>query len=131
MKLFELLLVPLFLAISQVESEQGKTSENIYQIKNVYVADVNRITNSNKYKSSDVTYKKVSEEMMIHYWSHYGKNYKSKTGKNPDYEVLARIHRGGPNGWKSKSTDRYWSKVKKELKELEELGVLTEKESPE
>lgn len=33
-----------------------------------------------------------------------------------DAEVIARIHNGGPQGWRRRSTDRYWAKVKKELK---------------
>jgi hypothetical protein len=32
-----------------------------------------------------------------------------------DYERLARIHNGGPNGWRKPATDKYWAKVKKHL----------------
>ena len=34
----------------------------------------------------------------------------------PTYEVYARIWNGGPDGWKKRSTLKYWKKVKKELK---------------
>ena len=30
-------------------------------------------------------------------------------------EKMARIHNGGPNGWKKESTVRYWKKVEAEL----------------
>ncbi len=32
-----------------------------------------------------------------------------------DAERIARVHNGGPRGHKKKATDRYWSKVKREL----------------
>ena len=47
------------------------------------------------------------------YLTRYGKNYERKTGKKCTLEVLARIHNGGPNGWKKESTLPYWGKVKK------------------
>ena len=42
--LFGVALAPLYAAIADVESDNGKTSGNVYQISPVYVADVNRIT---------------------------------------------------------------------------------------
>jgi hypothetical protein len=39
-----------------------------------------------------------------------------RLGRKPTYEDIARIHNGGPNGYKRKSTLAYWAKVKKELK---------------
>jgi len=43
-----------------------------------------------------------------------------RLGKSPTYEDIARIHNGGPNGFKKAATDGYWLKVKKEL---EQLGI--------
>ena len=38
-----------------------------------------------------------------------------RLGREPTYELVSRIHNGGPNGFKKAATDRYWLKVKKEL----------------
>ena len=49
------------------------------------------------------------------YLTRYGKNYERKTGLKVNLEVLARIHNGGPNGYKKKETLKYWRKVIKTL----------------
>jgi len=38
---------------------------------------------------------------------------KERLGREPTIEDIARIHNGGPNGYKKPSTDKYWKKVKK------------------
>ena len=118
--LFNLNLTPLYRAIAQVESDCGATSKNIYQISDAYIDDVNRITNHNPpytHKSSlDQIY---SETMMWYYWRHYGARYEKLTGKPVTYESLARMHNGGPDGWKSDSTLVYWSRVKKAMEDGE------------
>lgn len=124
-KLFGIALAPLYAAIAQVESDRGATSANVYQLKTLYVADVNRIVgrwnrNANvadepqfpTFTAADRTNEKTSREIMAIYWTHYGKVYAARTGKPVTYEVLARIHNGGPYGWKKPSTKRYWAKVK-------------------
>lgn len=50
---------------------------------------------------------------MFDYWRYYGYRYKVITRKPVTYEVLARMHNGGPDGWKKASTLAYWYKVKK------------------
>ena len=40
---------------------------------------------------------------------------KKRLGREPTEQDMARIHNGGPNGYKRNSTLSYWSKVKKEL----------------
>jgi hypothetical protein len=39
----------------------------------------------------------------------------SRLGRPVTAQDIARIHNGGPNGWKRKSTLGYWAKVRKEL----------------
>lgn len=39
----------------------------------------------------------------------------SRLGHKPTYEDIARIHNGGPNGYKKRATLKYWEKVRKEL----------------
>lgn len=41
--------------------------------------------------------------------------YLMRYGKGKTIEQLARIHNGGPNGWKKECTKKYWERVKKVL----------------
>ena len=104
-------------AIAVVESDNkvdaigdGGKSVGAYQIGRLYIDDVNAIYGTN-YKYSDRTNPKLSREITIKYLTHYGKIYTRKTKKQPTAEVYARIHNGGPNGWKKKSTIKYWRKI--------------------
>ena len=111
--LFGVALAPLCTAIAEVESNNGETSDNIYQISVAYVEDVNRIT-GNRYEFTvhDRYIRWVAERMMVEYWQYYGNHYVRQTGKQPTAEILARIHNGGPNGYLKPSTEPYWLKVK-------------------
>ena len=40
---------------------------------------------------------------------------KKRLGHNPTAEDIARIHNGGPNGFKKGGTEGYWEKVKNRL----------------
>lgn len=129
MRLFGMDLDSLFRAIAEVESDNGKTSPNIYQIdegvddtaSGSYVADVNRIVGrvaanggrpgAVRFCHDDVYDRGRSELMMFYYWYWWGMNYQNKTGNRVTPEVLARIHNGGPLGWKKAATVRYWHKV--------------------
>ena len=117
--LFGVALAPLFTALATVESNNGKTSRNVYQITEQYVDDVNRICRINGfsfvYYYSDVNDRSKSERMMETYLAHYGKVYADRTGRLPTWETLARIHNGGPDGWKKYATKRYWRRVKELL----------------
>ena len=119
--LFGLYLAPLFNAIAKVESDCGVTSKNIYQISDIYIDDLNRIY-PHIYPKRCKYDKYASQCMMFDYWRFYAYDYARKTKKPITYEVLARIHNGGPNGMFKATTIPYWHKVKKELKkELERI----------
>jgi len=109
--LFGIALAPLYAAIAQVESDRGATSENVYQIRNTYVDDVNRIAGSIVYSYSQIRSRGKSEGMMYVYWHHWGIHFQKKTGRPVTLEVLARIHNGGPIGWKKPATVAYWNRV--------------------
>ena len=113
--LFGVVLAPLFAALAQVESGNGKTSQNIYQITERFVDDVNRISTEEKFVYSDRYDRKRSERMMEIYWVYYVARYIDATGRDPTWETLARIHNGGPDGWKKYATKRYWRRVKELL----------------
>ena len=113
--LFGLYLTPLFNAIAKVESDCGVTSKNIYQISDIYIDDLNRIY-PHIYPKRCKYDKYASQCMMFDYWRFYAYDYARKTKKPITYEVLARIHNGGPDGMFKATTLPYWHKVKKELK---------------
>ena len=41
-----------------------------------------------------------------------------RLGRPVTIEDIARIHNGGPNGYKKQATDVYWLKVKAQLKKM-------------
>lgn len=100
------------------------------QITPILVKDVNRIARTN-FTLEDRFDRDKSIEMAQIYLTHYGKVYTKKTGKEPDFEIYARIWNGGPNGWKKSSTEDYWLKVKKEIEKLKSAGADEEQRATE
>lgn len=87
----------------------------ILQIHRIYVRDVNNILGRRKYSYEDRKDPSKSVCMTVVYLKHYGRSYERQTGNPATFEVLARIHNGGPEGWRKPATKTYWLKVKKEL----------------
>jgi hypothetical protein len=54
-----------------------------------------------------------SRRVMLAYWERYV----PEALKSDDFETLARVHYGGPNGASKASTASYWELVKKEIEE--------------
>ena len=88
----------------------------LLQIRAPYLQDVNRIAGSAEVRRVwgkdeltllDMKNKQKAEWACCVYLSHYGRVYTKKTGKVPTAEVYARIHNGGPNGWKLNDTREY------------------------
>ena len=48
----------------------------------------------------------------------YLRRYALQAIKDKNYETLARIHNGGPNGAKRQSTAQYWHRFRRELQRL-------------
>lgn len=116
---FSLNLNPLFDAIAHVESGNGRYSKNVYQLRDIYIDDVNRILGYKMFKYEDKLDVGKSREMMLVYWRWYGSAYEAKTNNVVTYSVLARIHNGGPDGWKKYATKRYAKKVMSIIEEKE------------
>ena len=110
--IFGVALAPLFAAIAEVESNNGLTSDNVYQLTNIFVDDVNRISKTESFTYNDVFDREKSERMMEIYWGHYVKEYYNALKAPPTWEALARIHNGGPNGATKYATKKYWRRVK-------------------
>lgn len=128
----------LYRAIEEVECEGIPFHERTYvegrhgelgplQITKQYVDDVNRI-NKERDKRRGIphigrwvylqrSFRAACHNMMSTYWDHYATP--QRLGHEPALEDLARIHNGGPNGWKKKSTEAYWAKVRAELERME------------
>ena len=105
----------LYGAVGKAESDNGLTSRNHYQLTERYVRDVERITG--RAVSRTVYGEKAKQEAaMLEYWNHYGERYEAASGRAISAEVLAKIHRVGYRGLKSKpKTARdYWHKVRPE-----------------
>ena len=82
-----------------------------FQLWKIYVDDVNRIIGKDTFTYHDRWNRDKSRTMVRIYLAHYGKAYLKRTGQHPTYEVLARIHNGGPRGYEKKATLSYWKKV--------------------
>lgn len=106
-------------AIETVESHgntgaigDGGKAFGAYQLHKSYVEDFNRFFHKS-YSHVDAFSRQKAREMVKLYLEKYGRAYERKTGKKATPEVLARIHNGGPVGWKKETTKPYWNKIKK------------------
>lgn len=87
------------------------------QIRRPYVKDVNDRFGTS-YKASDcLGDRKLSVWIFERYMEMYCT--KERLGHEPTYEDVARIHNGGPNGWKSPATLKYWQDVRSYLSDKE------------
>ena len=84
-----------------------------WQIHASYLADANEYAGTS-YTHEEMHCEWKARHTVIAYLLRWGKHYERETGKQVTLEVLARIHNGGPNGWKKKSTRKYWIKVKEQ-----------------
>ncbi len=100
-----------------------------YQIHKIYVREVNRILklqgSDKRFTYADRWDKQKSREMVKIYLGHYGAwCWEDSSKKSVEmnllkiFEVCARIHNGGPQGYKKPETKKYWEKVKARLEML-------------
>ena len=82
----------------------------ILQIRRPYIEDVNRIAGTG-YTVQDMRDPELARWAATIYLGHYGARYTRITGKEPTLEVYARIHNGGPDGWRKDSTNQYVRKM--------------------
>ena len=84
----------------------GEDAAGVLQIRPIMMREVNRLLKKNKYTLDDRWSKSKSIEMFNVIKAHT---------TNPTNERLARNWNGGWNGYKKKSTLKYWNKVKTQL----------------
>lgn len=110
---------PFLDALVQVESggddnargDSGKALGSL-QIWRVYWQDATEYAPTLGGEYDDVTQRIYAERVVCAYLLRYARH--AVAEKN--YEVLARIHNGGPAGASKKATAPYWAKVQKALK---------------
>lgn len=110
-------------------------AHGVLQIRKPYLDDINRIVGPKKMrelfgksflKMEDVKNVDTAEWCAKVYLCYFGKEYKRQTGKKPNEEVYARIHNGGPEGWKKWATFAYWKEVKRELVKIQ-VAIMEER----
>lgn len=82
------------------------------QLHAAYVQDAAEFAGET-WKHEDAFNPATAEQIARAYMARYATE--KRLGRSPTYEDIARIHNGGPNGFKKAATDGYWLKVKKEL----------------
>lgn len=102
-------------AIRQVESSGndsavGDNGNAIgpYQIWNCYWQDAVGFDKTIGGRYEDCFKKDYADRVVVAYLNRYAP-------KSASWETLARIHNGGPMGYKNAKTVKYWEKVKREL----------------
>jgi hypothetical protein len=89
----------------------------VLQIRKPYLDDVNRIAGTHYTLEEVRRSPTISRWCVVTYVRHYGKRYTRLTGKPLTMEVGARLHNGGPNGWKKTSTDKHWARFQVKIRE--------------
>ena len=102
---------------SQCDSSKvgdGGDSIGAYQIQYKYWYDAVEFDSSIGGTYEDCLDKEYSLTIIRAYWNRYATT--KRLGHTPTDEDRARIHNGGPNGYKKQSTKKYWAKIQKELR---------------
>ena len=104
-------------SICKVESNCDSYAIGAYQIWENYWQDACTFRDNDDLQLSDgyesCYDKEYSEKVVLAYWNRYATM--KRLGRTPTDEDRARIHNGGPNGYKKDSTLKYWKKVQNEM----------------
>ncbi len=83
------------------------------QIRQPFVDDVNEIKGTKHRAQECLGDRELSLWLFHRYMERYAT--RKRLGREPTSQDIARIHNGGPNGYRLKSTLSYWRKVEKAL----------------
>jgi hypothetical protein len=106
-------------AIHMVESS-GRTGNIIgdsgralgpLQIHRSYFHDAIQFDPSLSRNYNNVTNLAFSKKVVSAYLNRYA----PKAVETNNYEIMAKVHNGGPAGFKNPNTQRYWAKVEKHI----------------
>ena len=109
----------LIMALIQVESSgrdcvtgDGGRAIGCLQLHAAYVADAAQYSGED-WTHVDAYDRQTSIEIVSAYMARYATE--RRLGREVTAQDIARIHNGGPNGYKRAATVKYWEKVRKEL----------------
>ena len=85
------------------------TSLGAYQIGKLYWIDATEFGKVDWDYKTDVHDPIKCRQVIRWYWARY-------LPDDANDEMKARVHNGGPTGHRKKATEKYWNKVKKEMK---------------
>lgn len=109
-------LITLILFLIQVESGgndlaigDNGLAYGCLQMHESYVQDAAEYAGKD-WVHEDAFCRETSIDIFIAYASKYATE--KRIGRPVTIQDIARIHNGGPKGWKKKSTKKYWEKVK-------------------
>ena len=109
-------LITLILILIQVESAgddlaigDNGLAYGCLQMHEAYVQDAAEYAGRD-WVHEDAFDRETSIDIFIAYASKYATE--DRIGRPVTVQDIARIHNGGPNGWKKESTKPYWSKGK-------------------
>ena len=111
--------VKLLAAMCEVESngdcsKVGKVGElGCYQIRECFWLDALEWDSSIGGEYEDVIDREYAEKVIYAFWERYANE--KRLGRPVTDEDRARMHNGGPNGYKKTKTIKYWDKVQKIL----------------
>lgn len=103
-------------------------ARGLLQIHQEYVDEVNRILKLNPkysgplYTWNDAFNPEKSKDITKIFLKFWGNQYSKKTGKPITYEILAKLHNGGPTGYKKPKTNEYWAKVEPHILKLKKTS---------
>ena len=108
--------VKLLAAMCEVESngdcsKVGKVGElGCYQIRECFWLDALEWDSSIGGEYEDVIDREYAEKVIYAFWDRYANE--KRLGRPVTDEDRARMHNGGPNGYKKTATVKYWNKIK-------------------
>ena len=112
-------IITLILALVAVESSgndhaigDNGAAYGCLQLHAAYVADAAEYAGED-WTHEDAFDRETSIEIVVAYMSRYATE--KRLGRPVTIEDIARIHNGGPNGYKKNATIKYWKKVQAEL----------------
>lgn len=111
--------ITLILALILVESngndaeigDNGK-AYGCLQMHSAYVQDAAEYAGKD-WVHEDAFDRDVAIQIFMAYMARYATE--ERLGREPTPEDIARIHNGGPNGWRKPATVKYWNKVSSQL----------------
>lgn len=122
-------IITLLLAMIQVESSgndlaigDNGASWGCLQLQAAYVQDAAEFAKK-PWTHKDAFDRAKAIEITLAYMERYAAE--KRLGRKPTAEDIARIHNGGPGGYKKQSTKKYWLKVQAELIKMGAISSTT------